>query len=87
MGQEDGRLKSTFTDQQFLAAKYQELDTLVYLLQEREDEWKRKLAQDANWRIAVDGKLQTILSLLGRLLVIGPSQTVAGDNLYFGRYY
>jgi hypothetical protein len=91
MGQEDDRLTQTFTDQQHLAAKYQELDTLamqrIDFLQEIEDERTEKLAQDTNWRIAIDGKLQTILNLLSHSLRIGPSQTVAGDNLaYFGQY-
>jgi hypothetical protein len=51
-------------------------------------EWTEKLAQDTNWRNAVDGKLQTILDLLSHSLRIGPSQTVAGDNSvpYIGRY-
>jgi hypothetical protein len=85
MGQEDERHTQIFTSQQHLV-KY--LDTLamqrIDFLRES-DEWTENLA---NWRIAVDGKLQTILNLLSHSLRIGPSQTVADDNLvsYFGRY-
>jgi len=88
MGQEDGHLTQTFTNQQLLATKYQGLDMLVDLLQECDDKWSRKLAQDASWGVAVDGKLQTILDLLGRSPQIGHSQTVADDKRgsYFGRY-
>lgn len=92
MGQEDHGLTQTFTGQQHLAAKYQELGTLamqcIDLLQEIDDQWTEKLAQDSDWRIAMEGKLQTILNLLSHSLQIGPSQTVAGDNLVsdFGQY-
>jgi len=86
MGQEDGRLTQTFAYQQLLAAKYQELNTLVDLLQEHDDKWMRKLAQDTDWRVAVDRKLQNILNVL--LYSVGPSQTIADVNLgtYFRRY-
>ena len=92
MGQEDDRLTQTFAGQQRLAAKYQELNTLVMqyigLLQEHDDKWTKKLAQDTSSRIAIDVKLQTILNLLGRsALQIGPSQTDTGDSSgsYFGQ--
>jgi hypothetical protein len=88
MSQEDDRLTQIFAGQQRLAVKYQELDMLIMqhisLLQECDDEWTEKLAQDTSWRIAVDGKLQTILNLLGRsALQIGPLQTDTGGS-YFG---
>jgi hypothetical protein len=85
MGQEDG-LTQTFAYQQLLAAKYQELNKLVDLLQERDDKWMRKLAQDTDWRVAVDRKLQTILNVLR--YSIAPSQTIADVNLgsYFRQY-
>ena len=59
-------------------AKYQELDALIDLLQEHVDQWTRKLAQDTNWRIAIDRKLQTIVNILGC--------SIAGDNSGFCQY-
>jgi len=62
----EDNLLQTSIDQQLLAVKYQELNKLVDLLQERDKEWMRRLAQDTNWRMAVDRKLQTILNVLDR---------------------
>jgi len=80
MGQEDGRLTQTFTNQELLAAACQELHILVGSLQEREDAWTRRLAQDTHWRNEVDRRLQTVLNLLDRSLRIGPSNNVAGPD-------
>lgn len=62
----------------------------VQLSQERDAEWNAKFAQDANWKISIDGKLQTILTLLGHspvALQTGTSQTIAANSYgpYFGQ--
>ena len=81
MGLEDNNLMQILTNQQLLAGKYQELNMLADILHELINEWKRKLAQDTEWQMAVDRKLQTILDLLGYSPApIGPSRTVASDN-------
>jgi hypothetical protein len=86
MGQEDVRLKQTFTGQQHLAAKYQALNPLVMSWQERDDEWKERLARDTYWRNKIDGKLQIILDLLS-CSVPTAVRTIAGNNFEpsFGR--
>jgi hypothetical protein len=87
MGQGD-RLTQTFTGEQHLAAKYQELDMLVMqhmdLWQERDDEWKERLAGDTDWRNEIDGKLQTILDLLNYSVLTSYSIPTANN---FGPYF
>lgn len=94
MGQEDVDLTQTLTGQQRLTSKYRELDTLfmqhIHLWQEFNRDWTEKQVQDIDWRSAIDGKLQTIINLLGHLVPTafqnGTSQTVAG-NRYSGQCF
>jgi hypothetical protein len=70
IGEEDDRVTQIFASQKHLAAKYQELETLVkkqvQLWQERDVQWTQKSSQDTHWRTTIDGKLQTILNVLGQ---------------------
>lgn len=71
MGLEDD-LTPIFIDQQLLMLKIQELDNKL----------TKKLALDAEWGMAVDRKLQTILDVLGHSVQVGPSQTVNSGPYY-----
>ena len=86
--------RNSAEQQPIVPSNYQELEAFVrqqtLFWRDRDAEWREKITQDNDWKIAVDGKLQTIINFLNLSVptpAAGTSQTVATSfpAPYFGK--